>query len=163
MAEIPVLSIVGFSGSGKTTLLERLIPALRRRGLRVAVVKHHPTPGLEIDAPGKDTWRLARAGADPVVLVTAEGMVQYRRTAREPPPEAIVAAIRGVDLILTEGYKRGPFPKIAVCRAGVPLPPAIPPETVVAVVSEQPSGLPVPHFAPDEVDRLAEFIEEWMR
>jgi len=68
---IPVVSIVGKSNSGKTTLLEKLIPELKRRGYRVATVKHD-THGFEIDRPGKDTWRLAQAGADAVVISSGD-------------------------------------------------------------------------------------------
>lgn len=65
---IPIICVVGRSKSGKTTLLEKLIPELKRRGYRVATIKHHSHPGFEIDVPGKDTWRHAQAGSDHVII-----------------------------------------------------------------------------------------------
>ena len=66
----PILSVVGFSDSGKTTYLEKLIPALKKRGIRLAVVKHHVHSEFDIDIPGKDSWRLAQAGADVTVIAS---------------------------------------------------------------------------------------------
>lgn len=160
MDNIPVLSIVGFSGSGKTTLLERLIPELRRRGYRIGVVKHHPHPGLETDTPGKDTWRLARAGAEQVTLVTSDHVVHRRRWEREPSLPEVVAEIRGVDLILTEGFKKEHFPKIEVHRDPASSAMASRPEELTAIVSDRRFDLPVPQFDLDDVEGLADLIEE---
>ncbi len=160
MSDIPIVSIVGFSDSGKTTLLERLIPELRRRGYRVAVVKHHPHPGVETDAPGTDTWRLARAGAEQVALVTPDQVVHWKRREGEPPLSEVVAEIRGVDLILTEGFKKERFPKVEVHRNTDFPPPIGPLEEVVAIVSDRRFDLPVPQFDPDDVQGLADLIEE---
>ena len=79
---IPVVSIVGKSNSGKTTLLEKLIPELKRRGYRVATVKHD-THGFEVDQPGKDTWRLAQAGADAVVISSSDKLALIKRVRDE--------------------------------------------------------------------------------
>lgn len=160
VSEIPILSIVGFSGSGKTTLLERLIPELRRRGYRVAVVKHHPHPGLEIDTPGKDTWRLARAGAEQVTLVTSDHVIHRRRWGREPSLLEIATEIHEVDLILTEGFKKEHFPKIEVHRDPASSAMASRPEELVAIVSDRRFDLPVPQFDLDDVGGLADLIEE---
>ena len=80
---IPILSIVGKSGSGKTTLLEKLIAELKRRGYRVATIKHHAHPGFEIDQPGKDTWRHAQAGSDHVVIAAPDKIASIRRLERD--------------------------------------------------------------------------------
>jgi len=159
MSEIPILSIVGSSGSGKTTLLEKLIPELRRRGYRVAVVKHHPHPGLETDTPGKDTWRLAQVGTDHVTLVTPDQVVHRRRTEKEPPLSQIVAEIHGVDLILTEGFKKEPLPKIEVHRRAHSSSLVSRPEELVAIASDRRFDLPVPQFDLDDVKGLADLIE----
>ena len=78
-AAIPVVCLVGRSGVGKTTLLEKLIPELKRRGYRVATVKHHSRPGFEIDRPGKDTWRHAQAGSDHVIIAAPDRVASIRR------------------------------------------------------------------------------------
>ncbi len=158
--DIPVLSIVGFSGSGKTTLLEKLIPELRRRGYRVAVIKHHPHPGAETDVPGTDTWRLVRTGADHVTLVTPDQVVHWKRREAEPPLQEIVAEIRGVDLILTEGFKRERFPKIEVHRAPAASALASRPEELIAIASDRRLDLPVPQFDLDDVEGLVDLIEK---
>ncbi len=159
MKAIPLLSIVGRSGSGKTTLLEKLIPELKRRGYRVAVIKHHPHPGAAFDLPGKDTWRLAQAGADHVVLAAPDQVLHRRSLAAELPLEALTAGIGDVDLILTEGYKHGPAPKIEVNRREHSATLVLPPEALLAVVSDQRFDLPLPRFDLDDVRGLADLIE----
>ena len=124
--DIPVISVVGRSKVGKTTLLEKLIPELKRRGYRVATVKHHAHPGFEIDRPGKDTWRHAQAGSDHVVIAAPDKVAAVRRVTREPTLDEIVTTIDDVDIILTEGYKRAGKPKIEIVRAArhtEPIPP----------------------------------------
>lgn len=160
MREPPVLSIVGTSGSGKTTLLEKLIAELERRGYRVGVIKHHPHPGLETDVPGKDTWRLAQAGAMEVVLATPEWLVHRRRMEGDPPLSEVVTAMYDVDLILVEGYKRAPGPKIEVNRRAHQPALISPREDLVAVVSDQRFEVAVPQFGLEDVVGLADWIEE---
>ncbi|HIQ00598.1 MAG TPA: molybdopterin-guanine dinucleotide biosynthesis protein B [Anaerolineales bacterium] len=157
---IPVFSIVGRSGSGKTTLLENLIPEMRRRGYRVAVIKHHPHPGAALDVEGKDTWRLAQVGADHVVLVAPDQVMHRRRVEREPSLAEVVAEIRDVDLILTEGFKQGDAPKIQVSRGEVQPELVCPPDKLVAVVSDQRLDVGVPQFDPEDVGGLADLIVE---
>ncbi len=105
---IPILSIIGKSGSGKTVLLEKIIPELKRRGYRVATIKHHFHPGFEIDIPGKDTWRHARAGSDQVIIAGPDRIASIRRLEHELALEDIVETIIDpgrptIDIILTEG------------------------------------------------------------
>jgi molybdopterin-guanine dinucleotide biosynthesis protein MobB len=160
MRDIPVLSIVGTSGSGKTTLLEKLIAELERRGYRVGVIKHHPHPGLETDVPGKDTWRMAQAGAMEVVLATPDWLVHRRRMEGDPPLSEVVKAVHDVDLILVEGYKREPGPKIEVNRRAHHPALISPPEDLVAVVSDRRFGIAVPQFGLEDVEELADWIEQ---
>lgn len=155
----PLLSIVGRSGSGKTTLLEKLIPELKRRGYRVAVVKHHPHVGAAFDLPGKDTWRLAQAGADQVLLSAPDQMLHRRSLTAELPLEELIASIEDVDLIITEGYKHGPAPKIEVNRRAHAAELVLPPEALLAVASDQRFDLPLPQFDLDDVSSLADLIE----
>ncbi|MCK5912522.1 MAG: molybdopterin-guanine dinucleotide biosynthesis protein B [Desulfuromusa sp.] len=114
----PVVSIVAKSGTGKTTLLEKLIAELKSRGYRVGVVKHN-AHRFEIDHEGKDSWRLTQAGADTMVITSAEkiALVKQNRAGREPSLEEIIVAYCGdVDILLTEGFKRSTMPKIEVHR-----------------------------------------------
>jgi molybdopterin-guanine dinucleotide biosynthesis protein MobB len=114
---VKAISIVGPSGAGKTELICRLLEWFGRRGLRVAVLKH--THHHELDR-GKDTWCFRQAGARVAALV-APGLLQINRGfPGEPPLAEILAALSpGVDLILVEGYKSGPLPKIVVLHPAI--------------------------------------------
>lgn len=159
MSRAPILSIVGMSGSGKTTFLTDLIPELSARGYRVAVIKHHPHTGLETDIPGKDTWKLARAGAVHVTLAAPDQLVHRRKLAQERSPEEIASGISGVDLILTEGYKKERLLKVEVNRRAHHPTLISPPEDLLAVVSDQRFDLPVPQFDLDDTSGVADLIE----
>jgi molybdopterin-guanine dinucleotide biosynthesis protein MobB len=154
---IPVVSIIGHSGSGKTTLLEKLIREMKRRGYRLAVVKHHHHPDLQLDSPGKDSWRFAQAGADHVTLAGPDQVAHVRYFDQEPTLGDALAAIQDVDLILTEGYKHADAPKIEVSRGESTL--ISTPEHLIAVVSDRRFGVDVPHFDLEDVAGLATFVE----
>jgi molybdopterin-guanine dinucleotide biosynthesis protein B len=112
-----VVSFVSRSGAGKTTFLERLVPELKEQGLRVGVLKHHahPTP---FDVPGKDTYRLSVAGADIVVGASPVQTAIFISGGASSTPDAVIQQhLMDVDLVLTEGYKRGRYPKIEIYRS----------------------------------------------
>lgn len=155
---IPIVCVVGRSDVGKITLLEKLIPALKRRGYRVATIKHHSHPGFDIDQPGKDTWRHAQAGSDHVIIAAPDKVASIRRVTREPTLDELAEALAEVDLILTEGYKRSDKPKIEVIRAALSRTPICAPEELVALVTDVPLELAVPQFGLEEADRLAELL-----
>lgn len=117
----PVLSIIGKKNSGKTTLLVALCAELGRRGYRVATLKHGHH-AFEIDQPGRDSWRHFHEGGAQAVLMVAAGKVALmRRFEGEPDPEALIRQHYSggeYDLVLVEGYKHGPFPRVEVFRRG---------------------------------------------
>lgn len=159
----PVVSVVAKSGTGKTTFLEKLIPALRARGLRVGVLKHHghPTP---FDVPGKDTYRLAQAGADVVIGASAVQVAVFRQEDGAADLDAVIARhAAGLDLVLTEGYKRGSYPKIEVHRAERSRELLCQPQELLALVTDTPWPLPVPQFGLEDADRVADFLVAWLR
>jgi molybdopterin-guanine dinucleotide biosynthesis protein B len=159
--EIPILSVVGKSNTGKTTLIERLIPELVRRGFRVATIKHN-RHGFEIDHEGKDSWRHKHAGARVTVVASPHRVALVEDAPRDYTMEELRDRyIRDVDLVLAEGFKKNPHPKIEVFR------PEIHPERLcgpddhcVAVVSEAPLTLAVPRFGPEDIPALCDFIEQ---
>ena len=111
---IPVVSFIGRSNSGKTTLLEKVVRELKIRGYRVAIVKH-THHDFEIDRPGKDTWRLAQAGGDIVVLSSPDKVTFVEYPDAELTLDEISALFKAkVDIVLTEGYKNGNAPKILI-------------------------------------------------
>jgi molybdopterin-guanine dinucleotide biosynthesis protein B len=164
MSAVPIICVVGRSEVGKTTLLEKLIPELKRRGYRVGTVKHHAHAGFEIDQPGKDTWRHARAGSDHVVISAPDKVASIRRVEREPTLDEIAATIEDVDIILTEGYKHTDKPKIEVVRAVLGTQPICTPEELLAVASNVDTPFDVPRFDLDDAIGLADLIEaRWLR
>ncbi|MCS6843263.1 MAG: molybdopterin-guanine dinucleotide biosynthesis protein B, partial [Caldilineales bacterium] len=159
----PVVSVVAKSGTGKTTFLEKLIPALRRRGVRVGVLKHHghPTP---FDVPGKDTYRLAQAGAEVVIGASAVQVAIFRQEDGAADLDAVVARhAAGLDLVLTEGYKRGGYPKIEVHRAERSRELLCRPDELLALVTDTPWPLAVPQFGLDDADGVADLLVAWLR
>ncbi len=136
---VPVICFVGPKNSGKTTLLEKVIRALSAAGLRVAAVKHD-AHDFGIDHAGKDSYRFAAAGADAVLISSATKTALVERHADAVPLEALIARhVRGVDLVLVEGYKSSHFPKIVVHRSATGRPPLdVPDADLVAVASDVP-------------------------
>ncbi|MBQ6385395.1 MAG: molybdopterin-guanine dinucleotide biosynthesis protein B [Lachnospiraceae bacterium] len=106
-----VLGFSGYSGSGKTTLIEKLIPLLRETGLRIAVLKHDGH-AFEVDREGTDSARFTKAGAETVILTSADRCVRF--DASEKTLASMIEEIRDADLILVEGYKTADLPQIGV-------------------------------------------------
>lgn len=113
-----VFGIAGHSGMGKTTLLERLLPELRARGLSVSLIKHSHKD-IEIDRPGKDSYRLREAGCHEVLLLGRQrwALMHELRGADEPPLDYLLDRLQACDLVLVEGFKGGDFPKLEIWRA----------------------------------------------
>ena len=132
-----VLGIVGWSGSGKTTLIERMIPLLRDRGLTVSTVKH-AHHGFDMDRPGKDTFRHREAGAHEVLVASSNRWaLLHEHSGAEPLLPDLLGKLDQVDLVLVEGFKTHPFPKLEVHRPALGKPAIWPSEQdVVAVASD---------------------------
>ena len=157
MNDIPIFSVVAFSGTGKTTLLEKLVVELKSRGLRVAVIKHDAHE-FDIDHEGKDSWRFTRAGAD-VTVVASESKAAIMEN-RHVPIESLIDRISDVDIILTEGYKSGKWPRIAIRRSATGKPLPIPAEDCFAIVTDVPAeagaAVGAPCFGLDDICGLAD-------
>jgi molybdopterin-guanine dinucleotide biosynthesis protein MobB len=152
------VALVGPSGSGKTELICRLLGHFQAQGLRVAVLKH--TFKLDLGDQGKDTWRYRQAGA-PLVALAAPGLVQIVRTFPQDPPlaEVLAALAPEVDLVLVEGYKSGPLPKIVLVGSEDVLPDY---SRIIALVGEAPGTTSLPTFQPHQTAELAAFIKEYL-
>jgi len=162
-----VVGFAGYSGSGKTTLLERLIPALKRRGLRVSVVKH-AHHRFDIDHPGKDTFRHREAGAFEVVVASSRRLALMREFEQEAQPsvhQLIAELHEGVDWVLVEGFKDSNLLKVEVWRpsAGQPARYAEDP-FIVAIATDEPAGLPEPTLRPvldiDDPEAMAQWLAD---
>ncbi len=153
------ISFVGKSNSGKTTLLENLVGELKRRGRVLATVKHSATD-IDLDRPGKDSWRLARAGSDSLVISSPREVALIKRVDREAAVEELLGLIgEGFDLILVEGFKDGSLPKIEVHRKEQGDLTSSP-EDLVALVTDEKLDIALPQFSPTEVKALADFVEQ---
>jgi molybdopterin-guanine dinucleotide biosynthesis protein B len=157
---IPVISVVGRSNVGKTTFLEKVVKELKGRGYRVAIIKHD-THGFEIDQPGKDSWRMAQAGSNVVVLSSADKMAMIKKPGQELSLDQLAALVEdGVDIIISEGYKSADKPKIEVFRSGVSDKIVSQEQELVALVTDQHIDLGVPQFAPDDVSAVVDLLVE---
>lgn len=153
--------ITGRKNSGKTHLMERLVAEFTRRGLAVSTVKH-AHHAVDIDQPGRDSYRHREAGAHEVIVASQRrwALMHELRGADEPALDALLARLAPVDLVLVEGYKAAPHPKIEAHRAetGQPLLATGNP-TIRAVASNAaPAGLAVPVLDLDDTDAIAGFI-----
>jgi len=155
-----VFGFAGWSGSGKTTLIESLIPRFVRGGLTVSLIKH-AHHSFDVDLPGKDSYRHREAGCKEVVVGSEKRWVIQHELRGEPEPglEDLIKRVSPCDLLLIEGYKHAPVPKLEVYREanGKPL---LHPEDphVIAVAADVALATKLPQFALDEYDRIAEFI-----
>jgi len=155
-----VFGFAGWSGSGKTTLIEKLIPDFTARGLKVSLIKraHH---AFDVDVPGKDSWRHRQAGCQEV-LVSSENrwaLMHELRGAPEPSLEECMDRISPCDLLLVEGNKHYPLPKLEVWRESVGKTLLHPQDAhILAIASDVPVNTALPRFGLDEVRNIAEFI-----
>jgi len=150
------VAFIGHHDAGKTTFLARLVPALTARGYRVGCVKH-VAPDVELDTSGKDSYLLAKAGAQRTLVYSdARGALLWDHPGE--PVEAVLARhFSDLDLVLLEGFKDAHLPKIEVYRSGEPLAGRI---AVLAVVASTPPRVPdgVP-VLPHDPDVVADFLE----
>ena len=164
-----VFGIAGYSGSGKTTMLEALIPFFVARGLRVTLIKH-THHDFDIDKPGKDSWRLREAGCTEVMLLSNRrwALMHEMRGAAEPTLDEQLVLLSPCDLVLIEGYKNAPYPKVEVHRAAnqKPLLLASAPDHIVAVASDTaialPPGINLPLFDLSDREGVANFILSYL-
>jgi len=139
-AQVPILGFAAFSGTGKTTLLTQTIPVLKRLGLHIGLIKHSHHD-FQIDDPGKDSFRLRAAGASPVMLISSHrrAIITEITPEREPRLDEQLQLFdqSELDLILVEGFKSEPFPKIELHRPSLNKPFLYPNDPdIIAIASD---------------------------
>ncbi len=156
-----VFGLAGWSGSGKTSLLVKLIPELSGRGLRVSTVKH-AHHGFDVDQPGKDSWEHRRAGAYEVMVSSARrwALMHENAAAPEPPLAELLQHMTAVDLVLVEGFRHHPHPKLEVHRPslGKPLLCGADPDVVAVASDDALTGLAVTVLPLADIAGIADFI-----
>jgi len=155
-----VFGLAGWSGSGKTTLLTRLIPELIGRGLTVSTIKHAHHE-FDIDKPGKDSWLHRQAGAREVMVASSRrfALMHELRDTPEPSLDELVTRMAPVDLLLVEGFKAHPHPKLEVHRPSVGKPLLYPDDAhIVGIASDIDLAAPLPVLPLDAIAAIADFI-----
>lgn len=160
-----LLGFAAYSGTGKTTLLVQLIPELKRRGLRIAVVKH-AHHNFDVDKPGKDSYELRKAGAAPMLISSSRRTVIMidHETEQEPQLDQLLTQIPPdtVDMVLVEGFKQWPFAKIELHRAATGKPLLHPTDpNIIAVAHDQDTPLTdttLPQLGLNNIQAIADFV-----
>ena len=157
---LSVVSIVGKTGAGKTALIEKLIAEFKKRGYRVAAVKHSPGE-VDVDKPGKDSWKLAQAGSDAVAISSPDKLVVIRSTDHDSRIDEILHAIGSdFDLVLVEGFRKGKAPKIEVHRRELGEDLLCPIKMLFAIITDEPLDADVPQLPLNDTQAIADFIEK---
>lgn len=155
-----VFGFAGWSGSGKTTLIEQLIPRFVKRGLRVSLIKHAHHE-FDVDQPGKDSWRHRQAGCAEVLVSSSErwALMHELRGAAEPSLQEQLRLFAPCDLVIVEGYKKEPIPRIEVHRRSGHTPLLYPDDPhVVAVATDEPLDTALPQLDVEDAGAVARFI-----
>lgn len=159
----PIVSVISKKNTGKTTLIEKMIPELKQRGFKVGTVKHD-LHGFTIDHEGKDTWRHKEAGAETVVISSPWKISVIKDVEAEMALTRIVEQyFAGMDIVLTEGYKKAGMPQIEVYRRAAhdsPIHSKGDTGSLIAVVSDTPLDLGVPCFDIEDIKSLVDFIQK---
>ena len=157
----PVISFIARPNHGKTTVIEKLLSQLIDRGFKIGTIKHH-VHHFEMDKPGKDTWRHKQAGSHTVALSSPTGVGIIHDLAHDSSIEELVAQyFNGMDLVITEGYKSGPMPKVEVFRKEVSSSPLDNRDsTWIAFVTDTQLESSLPEFSCEDISGLASFLIE---
>lgn len=157
----PIVCVVGRSNTGKTTLIEKLIPVMIKKGYRIGTLKHD-VHGFEMDKEGKDTWRHKKAGARATLISSSTRIGLISDVDKEMEPAELVRKfLLDADIIICEGYKKTPLPKIEVHRDEISKELlCLPQENLIALVSDTKRLPDVPAVKWNEIEKLADIIEE---
>ncbi|OOF60141.1 molybdopterin-guanine dinucleotide biosynthesis protein B [Rodentibacter myodis] len=160
---VPLLGITGYSGSGKTTLLEKLLPELISRGIRISVIKHshHNT---QVDKAGKDSWRMKEAGSAQVILACDDRWAMMTETLEPTSLNYLAQQFdpQLTDLVLVEGFKQEPIPKILLHRQEMPKPLPEIDENVLAIATNYSLETDRTLLDINHIPQIADFIEQFL-
>lgn len=159
MTNIPVAAFAAYSGTGKTTLIEKLIPIFKKKGIRLAVIKHDGH-SFEVDHEGKDSWRFTHAGAD-ITLVSSPEQTAYLEQGNLSL-ERLLDMVHDVDLVLVEGYKNQALPQIGMARRETGKGFTADIGRFMALVTDLEVETDLPCFALEDTEGIAKFIMEKM-
>jgi len=160
---VPLVSIVGKSGSGKTTFLEKLIPEIKQSGFKVGTVKHD-IHGFDIDYPGKDSWRHKQAGSTITIISSPKRIGLVMDVDHDYALDELNPFFSGMDIIISEGYKREDNPKIEIFRPEVhDRPLCLIDEKLIALITDSDLDLQVPRFSTEDAGGVADFLINYFK
>ncbi|HDZ9143938.1 bifunctional molybdopterin-guanine dinucleotide biosynthesis adaptor protein MobB/molybdopterin molybdotransferase MoeA [Vibrio cholerae] len=162
---LPLLGFAAYSGTGKTTLLEALLPKLTAAGLRIGLLKH-AHHDFDVDKPGKDSYRLRKAGASQMLIASRN---RHALMTETPDAEAEFDYLltrfdaEKLDMILVEGCKNIAFPKIELHRAEVGKPWLYPhDENIIAIAADETVATDLPQMHINDLDAIADFVLDYV-
>jgi molybdopterin-guanine dinucleotide biosynthesis protein B len=154
----PLVIIAGMSGSGKTTLLEKLIPEIKKKGLRVGTIKHHPGD-YDIDHPGKDSWRHKKAGAESTIISSPGQISMVMDADHDHRPYELISFFSEMDIILVEGFKFEHLPKVEIFRHDLHHKPQfIEDPNLIAIMTDADLDLDIATFGLDDIKGLGDYL-----
>ena len=165
----PIIGLSAYSGSGKTTLLSKLIPILKRKGIRVAVIKH-AHHSFDIDHPKKDSYKIRKAGAQQILITSQKRWAKVFEHENEENELTLEEALQNIstatiDLIIVEGFKAAPIPKIEVHRPSIGKPLiASKDQHVIAIATDKPENIDsaLPLLDLNQAEMIADYIEQFI-
>ncbi|WP_455206326.1 molybdopterin-guanine dinucleotide biosynthesis protein B [Kaarinaea lacus] len=164
-SKVPIVGFAAYSGTGKTTLLTSVIPMLKQRGYRLAIIKHAHHQ-FDIDHPGKDSYQLRKAGADQMLIASRKRwalIVENADDKKDPSLQDLINQldVTSIDVILVEGFKADAFPKIELHRNGLNQGLIYPTDSnICAIASDKTIDAPnhITQLDINRPDQVAEFI-----
>jgi molybdopterin-guanine dinucleotide biosynthesis protein B len=161
-----ILGFSAYSGTGKTTLIEKLIPLLIADGINIGLIKHSHHD-IEMDNPGKDSYRLRKAGASQVVLASPYRSIIFKERLQQTEPNLTEQLnfldLNNLDLVLVEGFRSEKFAKIELHRPSLGKPLLSPHDSsIIAIASDQPLATSLPALNINDIEQIKVFILEYL-
>jgi len=161
-----IIGFSAYSGTGKTTLIEKLIPLLVAEGIKIGLIKHSHHD-IEMDKPGKDSYRLRKAGASQVVLASPYRTIIFKENSQRTEPNLTEQLncldLHNLDLVLVEGFRNEKFAKIELHRPSLGKPLLYPTDpSIIAIAADQPLSASLPTLKINDIEQIKDFVLQYL-